>query len=326
MSIINGGVNGQKHNRANNRMVNCGHYRSREKILDKTCHLVIRIKMLKRRLVMWQVTPECLKCQIFLRGLKHTAMIIKEWNFEKPFGGKFKVKLTEKDLRVINKNSIFSGKYTFNSFFEKRYPIISIDADYEIIQEILKLPKPEKLSDLADKSWKFWTYLKDEVVEDEKIFIDNINFLLKAKNGFALGHHYQKDEHLYLFQLLDNFFFFGPKLHSIPLDVRVRLRNEILDRLDRKERDYFKQQAFIIFDYNKIPPIEYEFKERIRGEYFKIIDGKVTVRGWDNPRDGGEFNTSVEDLWYNINSIIQKEFHDKIDIVKDMLKSAIVKL
>ncbi len=256
-------------------------------------------------------------------------MIIKELTFKAPFNKICHVKLTDKDLRVTRKyeNNKSEDKYSFNSFLERIYPIISIEADYEIILEIVKLPKPKKLSDLADKKWKFWLYLNDEVLDDEKIFVDESNFLFKTKYGFATGYYdYKKNENLHSWQLLDNFFFFGPKLHSLPLDDRIRLRNEILDRLDRKEIDYFMQQAFLIFDYDKIPPIEYEFTEGIRGVYFKIIDGKVTVGGWDNPRDGGENYNSVEYLWYNINTLIPKEFHNKIDIVKDILKSAVVKL
>lgn len=253
--------------------------------------------------------------------------IIKNWTFIDFSGEKiftlFPDRLSE--LRTFDGNK-FETVYSFDKLLNRKYLLANIKIDYEIYKEVVKLNKPEDLSPEAAKRWDFWTFYDNSSIIDEEINTINNYFLYKTKFGFAELYRNQrtKKENTYNWQRPDNYFFQGPVLHGINLETRIRLKHEILNILIKKGSKLTKNDGFLIFDYNRIKKIEYEKIDGQRGIYFKIIDGKVIVGGWDNPRDGGENYSSVEFLWYNTQSRLPKEFHHNMQNIIDALDEAIV--
>ena len=249
------------------------------------------------------------------------------WEEKSKFRSKI-IKLFENKILTINHlgERKYEKEYTFNEFLEHKYNIVSIDIDNKVIEKLFKLKKPADLSEISNKIWDFWTNFNNEEIKDERIFVDENNFLFKSKMGFAWGYYnpYKKKETLGTWQRHDNFFFYGPYLFGVPLVARKRLRKEIFSLINKKKSKLRLKDAFILFDYNKIERVEFEKTEGIRGDFFKIIDGKVIVGGWDNPRDGGENYTSIEFLWYNIENRVKMVFHDKIPYLIKILENAIV--
>ena len=220
----------------------------------------------------------------------------------------------------------YEQTFSFNEILEYKYTLVSTEIDCQILKNITKQEKPDNLNNFAEKIWDFWSYFNNEGIKNEKIFIDENNFLFKSKFGFARGYFNanSKKERIYSWQRHDNFFFFGPYLYGIPLSVRKRLKKEIFNLTGNIQSNLTFNDGFLLFDYDKIEEVEFEKIEGITGKYFKIIDGKVIVGGWDNPRDGGENYTSVEYLWYNMKSRLPKEFHGSIPDLINILEKAIV--
>lgn len=250
---------------------------------------------------------------------------MKTWNISEG-GIIYNFKLLKDKLvmtQVINEKD-FIQDYQFQNIFDSLFPIISNEVYYDIFKEITKLPKPKNLSAESLKKWDFWKAFDNSHITKERIFVEENRFLCKNKFGFSEGYlSYDKKEYFTQHQSFENFFFSGPLLYNIPITVRKRMKQEIFKGLNGKTHNITLDDSFLIFNYNKINKIEYEHIDGITGVYFKVIDGKVTVGGWDNPRDGGENYSSVEYLWYNLKTRIPSEFHDKIDTVKKILLKAI---
>ncbi|MBN2893017.1 MAG: hypothetical protein JXL97_14205 [Bacteroidales bacterium] len=253
---------------------------------------------------------------------------IKTWTYNNGFGTDYIAELFEDKIVVstkFNKNE-YKNEYFFKSLFGRQYPLVSVEKDNEIFKEVVKLSKPDDLTEFQNKKWSFWSAIDNSKIKDERIFIDEARFLFKSKFGFAEGYlRYDKKEMLSSWQSIDNFFFYGPYLYGVSRKDRLRLREEIFGCLSAAQHNITLEDSYLIFDYDKIEEINFEHVDGIAGVYFKIIDGKVIVGGWDNPHDGGENYTSVEYLWYNMKTRVPIEFHDKLDLIKSALTSAISK-
>lgn len=252
---------------------------------------------------------------------------IRTWTYKDYSGEKiyklFPDRLSE--LRSYNGNE-FETVYSFDKLFERKYILANPKIDYDIFKEVIKLKKPEFMSIEAEKKWDFWTHYDNSTIEEIEIFAHGFYYLYRGKYGFAelYKNTRTKKEDKYHWQRPDDFFFHGPNLYGVDQDFRVILKYEILEILQKKGSKLTHNDGFLIFDYSKIKKIDFVKDEGNRGIYFRVIDGKVIVGGWENPRDGGENYSSVEHLWYNTESRIPKEFHDKIQYVIDALDEAIV--
>ncbi len=220
----------------------------------------------------------------------------------------------------------YEKTYSFNDFLEYKYTFASPEIDCLILKKIVTLEKPSNLNTFAEKVWVFWSDFNNEEIEDEKIFIDKNNFYLKSKYGFAKGYYNIVSKRITLnsWQRHDHFFFFGPYLYGLPLSIRKRLKEGIFNLIGSKQSNLTLNDGFVLFDYDKIEKVNFEKNNGSTGKYFKIIDGKVILGGWDNARDGGETYSSIEFLWYNMKSRLYKDFHGNIDYLVEVLEKAIV--
>ena len=252
---------------------------------------------------------------------------IRSWIYNDLYGNKKLVLYPQYIVLVRTFNeSLFEKKYTFCEFLENKKIFASPKIDYEILKEIIKLQPKEYFSVFCEKKWDFWTCYDNSDVIEEKVNALGEYFLYKTKYGFAdmFCDNRTKKETKLKWQRPDNFFFYGPILDNIDIESRKRLKYEILSNLKNNNSKLTKSDGFLIFDYSKIKEVEFKLIDGIRGIYFKIINGKVIVGGWDNPRDGGENYFSVEYLWYNTEACLPEEFHDKIQYIIDVLDEAIV--
>ncbi len=252
------------------------------------------------------------------------SKLIKTWKYKDQLGKKT-IKLFDNFIAEIFIEDSFNyeEKYSFDEIFKHKLMLTSEKLDYEIFKNIVKLPKPDNLSDLSNKMWDFWKNIDNNSINKEILKIKDKN-LLKNKYGLAeIVKLYSDDERILNGQRIDKFFFFGPKMPQIPLSERIKLKNEIFNCL--KNSNLKLNDGFVIFDYNKIKKIKFEKIEGISGDYFKIEEGKVIVGGWQNPRQGGEKYLSVEHLWYYTKDRVPKIFHDKIPFIIEELEKGFVK-
>lgn len=226
-------------------------------------------------------------------------------------------------IKYVDKK--YKNTYTLRDLFERNLTVITVNIYYEIYKEAVKLPKPKKLSKKAKKKWVFWSAINNSNIKEERIIIEENKFFLKSKYGCATGYIGENKEQILDWQTLDDFFFYGPKMHNINLLYRIRIQNEIFKSLTEvKHKLTLKNDSFVIFDYNKIEKISFEKNDGMTGIYFKIENGRCIVGGWDNPRDGGENSTSIEYLWYNLDSRIPKVFASKKKYIKNILNEGII--
>jgi hypothetical protein len=179
----------------------------------------------------------------------------------------------------------------------RNYPLVNTEFDPQIFVELGKLNKPEGITEEKDKQRQFWIALNTEKIIEEKIVFDDRNFLLKTKNGFVEGYKNRSN---------------------------VRFKQNIFESLIPTLHDLKISDGFLIFDYNKIKPINLIKETDNKGIYFKVDEGKCTFGGWENYKDGGENYTSIEYLWYHINYRVPSEFKNHIPYIKSVLREAVV--
>ncbi len=251
--------------------------------------------------------------------------ILKTWQ-DKHYGLDYRIELT--DLAVIIHTDIINGKFRthkFEEFLTKTYPMLSPKIEFELLKEICKISRHSDFKVENSIYYDFWKAIDNSHFQEERIFTDKDNFLFRDKYCFAKGYkRYNGEEQISNHSSFADFFFFGPDMPDISLPERTRLRREIFDSLTEFRHGLSLNHAFTLFDYDKIEPVDLRHEEGISGNYFKIEDGKVTVGGWDNPRNGGEYYVSVERLWHKHSQIIPAVFNDSTPEILEMLKKAIV--
>jgi len=249
----------------------------------------------------------------------------------------WKYKTNIKDLTItlfeneLTTNRKFQGrdlknKLSFIEMLQMKYPLTSVELDFDINKKITELKQPKNLSEQEIKIWQFWKAFNNENFKVEKIEFEEKTFFNKTKKGFVESYiRYDKKEMFHNWQSIADFFFYGPYKFGILMPDRMKFRQDIFNCLEPSKHNLTIKDSFVIFDYDKIKPVHLEKTDGFSGKYFKIENGKCIVGGWDNPRDGGENYTSVEYLWYNIKSRVPKEFMNDIPYITSILEDAIVK-
>ena len=82
---------------------------------------------------------------------------------------------------------------------------------------------------------------------------------------------------------------------------------------------------FRIFDYEKIPVIEYEKVDGNSGVSFSVKNGEVKVGYQLNPREGGGMTYTIEYLWKHPEKCVPAEFQSKISDILKKINTAIVR-
>lgn len=242
------------------------------------------------------------------------------------YGIKLKIYLSDKEVIFTDGENIPKtpqGRLGFIKFLTKRYLMYDAKTDFEVCKEVASMVEISNLSSEEKKRVEFWQAFNNESLEEQRIETRDGLFLYidsycVARGNFLVGDKYSIFSH----QSFADFFFNGSELPDIQLQHRVQLRRTLFNCLTDKNHSLSLEDAFILFDYNKIEPVDLHFEEGIRGSYLRINGGTVTIGGWDNPRDGGEYNTSPENLWYNCNTIIPNELRSETDKILANLKNA----
>ncbi len=259
---------------------------------------------------------------------------IQTWEYKNDFN-QLTISLFEDRLSYVRKvqGRVLKNEFSIKKMLQRKYPLTSVEFDYQIYKKLAELEQPKDLSDIEIKIWQFWkafnnTHFSEEriVLKEEQSTSIHQYFWLKSKFGFANGYKRANDvdEILQSWQSIADFFFYGPYRYGISAKDRLRIKQEIFNCLNQLKHNLTLQDSFVMFDYDKIKPIYLEKVNGIKGKYIKLEDGRCIVGGWDNPRDGGQNSTSIEYLWYNMNTRVPEEFRNKISYIKSVLKDAII--
>ena len=225
--------------------------------------------------------------------------------------------------RKLSNGASYYDEYLFKEFMDIKHPIVSAKSDSLIYKTITKQKKPKNLNKEKSKIWNFWKYIDLEKISEQKYPIGKDTFWKKTKHGIFYGYMKDKKERHYSWQRHDAFFFNSVNFPGTLLADKISARQEIFDALDTKSKITIND-SFLLFDYDKIKPLKFEKVKGNIGEYIKIEGGKVTVGGWNEPREGGENYSSIEYLWYNMKARIPKIFHKHLPQIKSVLEKAIL--
>ncbi len=255
-------------------------------------------------------------------------MLVQTWEYKNNFN-QLSISLFEDKLSYIRKvqGKILTNEFSFKKMLRRKSPLTTVEFDYQIYKKIAELKQPEDLTEFEYKVWQFWKAFNNSKFSEERIIFEEKSFWVKTKVGFANGYKRLSNnkEIFQLWQSVADFFFYGPYNWKISMNDRIRIKQELFNCLDSSKHNLILEDGFILFDYDKIKPINFEKTEGITGKYFKLDGGKCIVGGWDNPRDGGENYTSVEYLWYNLNTCVPEQFRANIPHIKSILEKAIVR-
>ena len=120
------------------------------------------------------------------------------------------------------------------------------------------------------------------------------------------------------------FFFSGPEMFGIPIEKRITYRQEIFDILCKSNSKFTISDAFIVLDYNEIEKINWTESNIKTGDYFKLIDGKVTVGSRKNQKEVIENYYSIEYFWNTINYILPTAFKNKLIFLNMVFSNGII--
>lgn len=183
------------------------------------------------------------------------------------------------------------------------------------------------------RNWRFWKYLDLSKIPKLTILptpIYNHQTIFELSSEGARGgyidsynpgnkHKFNNDYRL------DNLFFDGPALYSMLLEDRKKLRQAIFNALD-PAAGFSLKDAFPLFDYTKISTQKWEYtnENNISGEFVVLHSDRFEIGGWDNPRDAGSSNYSIENIWAKRPNFVDTSFGAN-DFIEKTLSAAIIK-
>ncbi len=130
-------------------------------------------------------------------------------------------------------------------------------------------------------------------------------------------------------QLPHDFFFYGPRVPELSLQLRNEIKNNMKKSLNISNGNKaIIGDGFKLFDYRKVKELNFQYEKGLEGKYLKTYNetGKIVYGGWSNPRDGVENSFSLESLYYKSDSLsIDGVFKSNIKEIKEMLEKTIIK-
>ncbi len=238
---------------------------------------------------------------------------------------------------------IVLAEYTLTKAIGSPYKFLSLEKDTEIFMNIVKFDKPKKMSLKAKKYWEFWKTIDLEKISDVFYELENQVVVRVFKYGVCFGYFIDDNFEAFTEQNLANFFFTGPKHYALPLDIRMRVKQDIYNALNSKMLKL--SDGFVLFDYRQLNDFHEQASYRNKRVSISIALGVVTVQRWEynlSNKDDDLFNVaiddeiaekyspdtnlfSVENLWYYPLEVVPTELVGIIRRVKGILKKAIIR-
>lgn len=231
-----------------------------------------------------------------------------------------------KTIRKLDNGNIFEEDYSFKDILILHNTIGDVKLVAPIFKKMTEQRKPKGLNAQISKHWNFWKSIDLEKITEQKFALGKNEFWEISKLGIAHVYTNRNGKKHYSRQYIDDFFFYGLSFPDTKLEDRIKAKKIVFNALDNTKlrKKIALSDGFVLFDYNKIEPIELEKITRNSKDFFIIENGKITVTGWNRRGEGGTSFSSPEVLWYYMKTRVQKVFHKHIPQIKAILEKAII--
>lgn len=235
---------------------------------------------------------------------------------------------------VLNVHYDFGAiPYPTSAILVQSYPLTDYITECLVLKYLVEnhLFEQDKLHEKAARNWRFWKYLDLSKLPSFRYFPNpnyNHRTVLELSPLGIRGGYYKYNSEEIVFNnnyRLDNVFFDGPALNSMFLEDRKKLRQAIFDALD-PTAGFSLKDAFPLFDYTKIATQEWKYTNEngFSGEFVVLHPDRFEIGGWDNPRDAGSSNYSIENIWAKRPNFVDASFGAN-DFIEKTLSAAIIK-
>lgn len=234
------------------------------------------------------------------------SKLIKSWVY-KIEESSYKIELFEDYIVEHNlylSPNEYTKKYTIGNYLSADNFRFNTERENELMASVIKHFKSiDQLNEKEKKFWRFWKHLDYSKIPLTKFFTQtkvryNPYFLelspLSVKEGYYIG----EKTYYHPPKRISQLFFFGPTLPTISLSDRKSLQNIFLNAL-AKEAEFTINDAFLLFDYNKIPHKKWErYDSHYDYDFIEMKGDRFFIGGRDG-REGGMDECSIEHVWYN---------------------------
>ncbi len=207
------------------------------------------------------------------------------------------------------------------------YPLCNLKIDYELIQYIIILTLPEDFEGTARRIYEFYKGFQEQKIIGQVHVANKGNFTeyYYEMTPYGIDRYFlQDDERIKAEQQrFFDFFFYGPNVGSLPLDLRRTWREKVAAAL-ASSCPFGIDDAFVLFDYTKLQEMKFTYKEAERdaGLFFEIYPSHITSGGWEG-REGGGGELSIEQLWHQPQRL-PTPFQEHWPKIKQNLEGAIL--
>jgi hypothetical protein len=229
------------------------------------------------------------------------------------------------------KGSKQARKYSFEDFLLQTAVLGNLIVDLELLEYVTTLSVAEEFSPEAQKVYHFYKNFDPKNIvaasyEHDSNAQSSVRYF-RTITAHGLEQYYENEEGIYIQsrQRFDQFFFRGPLMTDLPLDLRKRWRTMVWAGL-KEPRAYQLDEGFPLFDYYKIVPKKYKYRnpDVDAGDFLEIHDGYILIGGWDDRQGGGGARKySMEQIWYN-ERLIPESLSDYLHEIHDNLAGAII--
>lgn len=214
--------------------------------------------------------------------------------------------------------------YDLSLFFKHSTSIATAEIQHELYKLITQGDCPVDWDELDKKRWAFW-----QALDEQKIRLEQ---LPSGKQGkYLVYNQYEVGSEQSDCQSLENFFFFGPRQANLPLATRKRMQKIILEALDASKHSLSLRDAFVLFDYDKIPGRKWKDSSDTTDmgyseAFAELKGGSFTITRFHNPYDGSSSDYySIEKIWANRPDFVSDDFIGANDFIEKALSNAIIK-
>lgn len=258
--------------------------------------------------------------------------VIKSWEFEDERSWqKINIDLFFDQVVFTNRFNQSSKVFSFDMVLENNAPLADLKTDYELLKEIVKLIERDILSEKAKAIYDFYKSFENNGFTEKKVELEvkvgNSESYFYTLTAYGIRTYYLRDGQVFdqYKQRLSSFFFEGPQRLNIDFNIRKEWRIILWKSLKNNTFIRF-DNAFVLFDYNKIKVVKYDYynNEEGEGQSLYINKGSVDIGKWSKTSLAGGVH-SIEEIWYNPH-LITPVFEKHRSEIHKILKAAIVSI
>lgn len=199
------------------------------------------------------------------------------------------------DARKVSLVGPYSWQCTAEEALASRFEALPWDVEEKAVKHLAAVTPAGALGGRSEARLRFWRHFDGLALEPMETDLPEHMAARISAQGIEHGTRGPSGWQRVSTQLWDRFLLDGPTAWHLPLALRRSLRSQLFAAL-RPGAEIGVTEASPLLNYAAIDTGYWEREDGIRGDLVGLEKGRVTIGGWDNPRDGGAGYRSLEDF------------------------------